>query len=242
MNEIERYVLSQEIASGIREDDRRFLLDNSAWLRSVMANTYIWRTDGQKESIISDHKHPTAHSKFHQAILEQKVQLDGLFSLLRDFEKKKVEIELLRCDLEEHDAGTRRGGLERQKTKIDITFGEYELAQMEIAISYRMREVKGWKKIQDRLYGEMKNNGRTEEEIWSKEADEIRDGFYIHLTKLCALGRTTDAGEVNNLLSLATHYVKQAKEAGIYEECASRCTEQQKAALATVENMVKMIG
>ena len=56
------------------KEDFSFLIKNKNHLGLVLKNTHMWRTDLQKESIISDGYHPNSHSKFTQAILEQKEQ------------------------------------------------------------------------------------------------------------------------------------------------------------------------
>ena len=62
--------------SVMKKEDLQFLQEKSEHLQTVMESTYMWRTDLQKESIINDMDFPTIHAKFHQCILEQKVQFD----------------------------------------------------------------------------------------------------------------------------------------------------------------------
>lgn len=210
----------------IKQEDQQFLIEKKEHFAQVFAKTHIWRTDTQKRSIVSDSYHPTPHSKFHQAMLEQKVQLEQTFYLAKDFEMKKLEIEELLLDLEELGE-TARDELKRKKIQIEVQFKKYELDQMIIAMNYRMSEVKGWQVIQEELLKEMRDSGMDEEFIWSKNAGEVESMFFTTLNNLQALPRTTNSGEVNNLLALAKFYVKKVVEAGRLPELVKKCTPTQ---------------
>lgn len=207
----------------IKPEDQKFLVEKKEHFAQVFAKTHIWRTDTQKRSIVSDSYHPTTHSKFHQAMLEQKVQLEQTFYLAKEFEMKKLEIEELLLDLEEL-GDSRRDEIKRKKLQIEIQFKKYELDQMIIAMNYRMAEVKGWQTIQEELLTEMRESGMDEEAIWNKDAGEVESMFFSTLNNLQALHRTTDSGEINNLLALAKFYVKKVVEAGRLPELVKKCT------------------
>jgi hypothetical protein len=85
----------------MKPEDTQFLMDNSQHLGLVMEKTFMWRTNFQKRSIINDVNHPTNHSKFHQAILEQKVQFDQTLYLAKEFEDFKNAIILRNKDQQE---------------------------------------------------------------------------------------------------------------------------------------------
>jgi hypothetical protein len=210
----------------VKKDDQAFLAEHKQHFAQVFEKVHIWRTDTQKLSIVSDSNHPTEHSKFHQAILEQKVQLEQAFYLAKDFEMKKLEIEELMLDLE--DLGeTARDAIKRRKIEIEVQFKKFELEQMTIAMDYRMAEVKGWQKIENDLLERMRARGTAEEEIWTKDAGEIESMFFATLTNLQGLAKTTDGAEANNLVALAKFYVKKVAEAGRLEEYKRRCNNAQ---------------
>lgn len=215
----------------MKPEDQKFLVDNKQHLTTVMEKTYMWRTDIQKRSIISDNYHPTLHSKFHQAILEQKVQLDQTFCLARDFEMKRLEIEENLLDIADLEANTdmaeARKEINMRKLQLNLSFRQYELKQAQIAMHYRMDEVKGWQVLQEELLLQMREEGIDEESIWSKGAGEVESMFFQFLTNLQGLAKTSDGAEANNLVSLAKFGVKQAKEMGIYENLKSRCSPPQ---------------
>lgn len=212
--------------SVIKKEDQQFLVEHKEHFAQVFEKTHIWRTDTQKLSIVSDNYHPTLHSKFHQAILEQKVQLDQTFYLAKDFEMKKIEIEELMLDIE--DLGdSARDDLKRRKFEIELQFKKYELDQMVIAMNYRMSEVKGWQKIQADLLIKMRESGMDEETIWSKDAGEIEAMFFGTLTRLQGLAKTTDGAEANNLIALAQFYVQRVQESGRLPELKKKCNKAQ---------------
>lgn len=214
----------------LKKEDQRFLVENKEHLATVLHKTHIWRTDTQKLSIISDNYHPTVHSKFHQAILEQKVQFEQTLYLAKDFESKKLEIEELECDLEE--LGTsKRDDIKRRRIFLDMQFKQFELKQMQIAMEYRIAEVRGWQSIQDQLLNKMRQDGIAEEAIWSKDAGELSSMFLQSLTNLEAISTSTDAAERNNLLAIASFSVKQAMHNNLLDQFRKNCNPAQIAAL-----------
>lgn len=201
----------------LKKEDISFLVEKSEHLAAVLEKTHIWRTDVQKRSIINDIHFPTAHAKFHQAMLEQKVQFDQAMYLAKDFELKKLEVQELQCDLE--DLGnTRRDEIKRKKLEIEIQFKTYELNQMQIAMQYRMSEVKGWQTIQEELLQALRASGASEDVIWSKNAGELKAMFFLSMNNLQALPSTTDSAERSNLISMAVFSYQNAKNANLLDE------------------------
>jgi hypothetical protein len=216
--------------SVIKKEDQQFLVAHKEHFAQVFEKTHIWRTDTQKRSIVSDTYHPTLHSKFHQSILEQKVQLEQSFYLAKDFELKKLEIEELMLDLEDladPETATARDNIKRRKLEVEIQFKKYELDQMVIAMNYRMSEVKGWQNIQDQLLEEMRASGMDEDTIWTKDAGEVEAMFFTTLTNLQGLAKTTDGAEATNLIALAKFYVQKVFEAGRLPELKAKCNAAQ---------------
>lgn len=222
----------------LKKDDVTFLQQNSKHLAAVLEKTHIWRTDIQKHSIINDYHFPTIHAKFHQAMLEQKVQFDQAMYLAKDFEMKKLEIQELECDLEEL-GDTKRDDIKRKKLQIEVQFKTYELNQMQIAMQYRMAEVKGWQVIQNDLLENMRQNGVSEDEIWSKNAGEINALFFASLNNLQSLGSSTDSAERGNLISLALFSYNAVKQAGMLDELRQKCNPLQLASLEMIEGIKK---
>jgi hypothetical protein len=216
----------------ICKEDQKFLVEHKEQLGKVFEKTHMWRTKIQKLSIISDDYCPTLHGKFHQAILECKVQTDQLFYLMKDFEMAKLDCEILEEEIKElKELGNRKDELLANKKELELKFKQYELKQQQIAANYRMDEIKDWVEIQQSLMEEMHAKGMLDDEIWSKNAGEVENMFFLTLTNLHGLSKSTDGAEANNLMALAKFSVQQAKELGIFEKLVVRCNEAQRQSL-----------
>jgi len=203
----------------LTKEDSEWLVGHSEHLNHVMKDTFIWRTEEQKLSIISDGYHPTTHSKFHQAILEQKVQFGQLMYLGKDYEMKKLEAEELMLDIEDaKKEDTPRSQIRQKKLELELKFKQYELNQMHIQMTYRMKEVKGWQNIEESLMKAMEKDGLSIDEIWNKERGEIVTNFKVFLTNLKGIEKTTDGGEYQNLINLAIYGIQRARQVGAYDE------------------------
>lgn len=237
-NDLIQYVNTLHL---LEKDDKEFLLKNKEHLGKIMINTFMWRTDAQKRSIISDNYHPTIHSKFHQAVLEQKVQFTEAIRLAKDFELKKIKVEKLLLDLDvlnnktqalsENSVEFKKMELDRKELEVIIQYEQFELQEMKIAMQYRMKEVKNWQSIEYELLELLKQQGADEKDIWDKEYGEIEDMFFLFLNNLQALPQAQDTAEINNLIALAKFSVQQAKEKGILDKLKARCNIKQLQAL-----------
>jgi hypothetical protein len=219
-----------------KPEDIHFLMEKKEHLGKVMLNVHQWRTDSQKESIICDQYCPTLHSKFHQAINEQRVQFDQALYLAKDIEMKKLDIEELEDEIETlKSCSANKKKIQAKKKELELSFKHYELKQMVISLDYRMLEVKGWQKIEERLMIQMIAEGTEEETIWDKSKGEIEYSFFQFLTNLQGIRSTTDGAERNNLIALAMFGVKQAKDAGVFQDLLKRCNPAQM-------NSLEMLG
>ena len=80
------------------------------------------------------------YSKFHQAILEQKVQLDQALQLARDYENAKLDRELMILEIEElkevidlknfSNFNKKKKEIELKKKEIALSFKDYDIANM----------------------------------------------------------------------------------------------------------------
>jgi hypothetical protein len=220
MHEVTEYILDKiNEVEIIEKDDFKKLVNLKDHFDRVLENTFIWRTQVQKKSIISDDFHPTDHSKFHQAILEQKVQFEQMLYLSRDFELRKLDLEEVQEDLNDllssNKSGTRLE-INKKRMEIKINFGNYELKNMKILMKYRLKEVFGWQVLIDDLYKKMKDSGLSEQEIWSKEEHEIKSFLFIQLNRLQGIRVTKDPAELKNLVGLAKAAIQMAKDCGMY--------------------------
>lgn len=240
--------------TAFEKEDLNFLQENKETIAKVYKHTWMWRTDSQKRSIVSDFFYPTAHAKFHQAILEQKVQLDQALQLAKDYENAKLDREMLVVEIEELEEqvnnlgkntfGHKKAVINLKKKEIALSFKDYELANLKNTMIYRMKEVKGWQTIENQLIEAMKSNGLTEEQIWNKEAGEVYTNFFSFINMYLGVAQSTDSAEVNNLTSLALHGIKEAVESGIIQNLIPICNKEQKDALIKLgyENLVRQFS
>lgn len=241
------YLVGKETVSGVldavknipvlKQEDVQFLQEKSQHLAQVMERTQMWRTDMQKASIINDVHFPTPHAKFHQAMLEQKVQFDQAMYLAKDFEMKKLDIEEKHLELEEL-GDSKREEIQKRRFQIEIQFMEYELKQMQIAMQYRMQEVKGWQAIQEELLADLRASGMDEDSIWSKNDGELKAMFFLAMNNLQALPSTTDSAERSNLISLAIFSYQNAKRANLLEEFKKEASKPVLDSIAFIEKQV----
>jgi len=251
---IEKPVATQMLAilnrnEVISPEDNKFLADHSVSLQKTLVNTWIWRTQAQHESILSDQFHPTMHSKFHQAILEQKVQFTESVRLAKEYsilqlrkEEKMIELE----ELEERKnnvlsiAGKfsedskktearelRKAEIAINRVQIELQEIAYQLTEMKIAMDYRMKEVRSWEEIKEALLAKMQSLGLSEEQIYNKEFGELESYFYLFVNNLRGLEKSTDGGEVNNLIGLARWIWNKARVMGVLAQLLERCTAEQ---------------
>jgi hypothetical protein len=219
--------------------DIQFLEEKREHLAAVLERTHIWRTDTQKRSIVSDGYHPTPHSKFHQAMLEQKVQFEQTLYLAKDFESKKLEIEEIECELEElesSDLSEKRKDIKKRKLLLDLNFKQFELKQMQISMHYRMDEVKGWQTIEEDLLKTMREVEKLPEDlIWSKDRGELVSFFFVSMTNLQGLQTSSDGAERNNLVNLARFTYGEVLRRGILDQLKPMLNPEQAASAKFIE-------
>ena len=199
------------------ESDYEFLVQQKEWLSTVQEQTFQWRTNYQKLSILNDQYHPTLHGKFHQAMLECNVQFEQALYLAKEFEEKKLDIEEMVQQLDDCAPDS----IAAKRLRLKISFAQFELAKMKTLMQYRMKEVRGWKQIMVSLENELRQSGMQEQDIWEKEAGEEINWFLLHLTKLHGIKNSTDGAESHHLLSLARFAVQRAQQLGTLESWIS---------------------
>lgn len=252
--DIDQFVLNALTTSGVadkmvdavqamevfKKEDISFLRDHKDRLQKVMEKTWMWRTDSQRRSIISDRYFPTLHGKFHQCILEQKVQFENAIMLAKDFDlhKNKIEGLLIDRDEAEHDLAnmpmdegfkSRRLQVEIKRIDTEIAYKRFELQQFQIQMNYRMDEVRGWMELENILIAEMRKLELTDAEIWDKQIGEVEEMFFRFLNNYIGVSQSKDAGEIINITALAEFAIEQAQQCGkeFFSQLMKRCTAEQ---------------
>lgn len=219
----------------ISSEDKQFLQEHKEHLSKVLEHTYQWRTHEQKLSILGNGFH-TPHAKFHQAILEQNVQLDQSYLLAKEFKLKRIEGKRLGLEIEELDAKIsecekpfelRRLQLDKEEAEVKLQSVAIDLNKMKTSMNYRMLEVKDWQGIEEELLGELRSSNMSEEEIWDKNTDETFSMFLFALDNLKGVDNSTDGAETNNLINLARFTTERMIAAGAFKDALSKCSPDQ---------------
>lgn len=121
------------------------LLDN-------FTHTQIFRTRTEMEvSVLNDMKHPTADSKYWQAMREQSVMYNELVTLSYEYRKECIEVRKI-----ERDMKSETDDLEKELYQVEKEQKEFSLKNMERVAKDRIRELKNWHEIKEALYPHMK--------------------------------------------------------------------------------------
>lgn len=219
----------EQVPSVMTTDDRQFVgeLISSGWMEKVELNDHQWRTKHDQLSILADRQFPTPHGKFHQTIREQHVFFQQTVYLARDFEMALCDLEEMKRDLVDAEKSQDgRADLRVRRLKVQIASKEYDLRTMRHQMRFRVKELRGWKRIQDELMPEILKT-YSEDEAWNREAGEPEEMFFRFLNMYTAIKRSNDAGEVHNLTALAEFAVDLAHRYEKLTEWAQSCTRDQ---------------
>jgi D-lyxose ketol-isomerase len=91
-------------------------------------------------------KYPTKAAKYWQCVREQNVFLENLMSLSFDYRRNDIKIKRLEKKIEEE-----KDDLKKELWKIDLDEKIYAKANMELTAKDRMRELKMWSKLKNRI-------------------------------------------------------------------------------------------
>ncbi len=174
------------------------LLDN-------FLHSQLFRTRTEMEvSVLNDVKHPTPDSKYWQAQREQKVHFHELVMLSYEYRKNAVEIrQLVRkkktlVHFEDED--------ERDLLQIEIERKTYLARVMERTAKDRIREIREWSEIKQRLIPSMEHG--------LEDCDDHQLVSYTlrWIRQARMMGNSGTPSERNNLLSLRAMGIKKCKE------------------------------
>lgn len=124
-------------------DDFAFLAAAAAELQDTLAKRQVFRTETEMHvSVLNDIKHPTAASKYWQAVREQGVMFENLVALSFDHRRNDVQMRRLTKKM----AGL-ADDLDREEAQIDLDECEFKRANMEAVAKDRIRELRLWSQI-----------------------------------------------------------------------------------------------
>jgi hypothetical protein len=136
----------------LEKNDFKTLYNLEDELQDVFLHSQIFRTKTEMEiSVLNDIKHPTADSKYWQAMREQSVMFNELVMLSYEYRKNKVEIEKLKRQL-----NNEKDDLEKELIQIEIEKKQYISLNQERNAKDRIRELNEWHNIKIKLIPDMK--------------------------------------------------------------------------------------
>lgn len=123
-----------------------YLNNISEELTDTLNKKQIFRTETEmRVSVLNDGKHPTAASKYWQAVREQAAMVEALINM--GFQYRKLDVELRRIKEKLKSAK----GLDKEDLAIDLEQHMFNMMGHKAAAFDRMREVRLWTKIKKEL-------------------------------------------------------------------------------------------
>ena len=138
-------------SSILTEDELRLVSDLKDELIDNFLHSQIFRTRTEMEvSVLSDMKFPTPDAKYWQAQREQGVHFHELVMLSYEYRKNLVEIKKL-----ERRLANEKDDLERELLQIEVEKMKFIIRNQERVAKDRIREIREWHEIKDRLIPQM---------------------------------------------------------------------------------------
>jgi hypothetical protein len=151
----------------LQPEDLEFLKKHEADFGQRLRTWSLRRSQFVMEtSVLRDDEHPTPDSKYWQAIVEQSVQLKEMLKEIFEYQKSKLRKEMVSCDIEELEEKLKADlkDYQRKKTDAEVAIKRIELQELDLAsmdllkdIHERMRELKAWENIIQKLLPELKH-------------------------------------------------------------------------------------
>ena len=108
----------------------------------------IFRTDTEaRHGVLNDFKYPTKAAKYWQAVKEQVVHFDELFSLSFSLQRKYIDLE----EIEDQLDNAALSSFEERRLKIDRDECLFSIASGKQVAKDRVREVLQWSRIKEEI-------------------------------------------------------------------------------------------
>lgn len=188
-------------------DDLAFLTAAAAELQDTMAKRQLFRTETEMlVSVLNDIKHPTAASKYWQAVREQGVMFENLVAASFDYRRNEVQMQRIKAKLTQ-------GGdeFDMAEAQIDLDECEFKRAQIESVAKDRIRELRLWSQIKAGL-----DDGSFD----AKDVNSHQLVSYAQRFILQASNAPADmpVAEANNLMGQLQTTVRELRERGLLEQ------------------------
>ena len=138
------------ILSVLKEEDAQTIVELKEELTDNWTKKQIFRTETEMRiSVLNDGKHPTAASKYWQAVREQSAHFDAMMGL--SFDLRRNEVKRLKLERKMQKAIDAGDDLKQMELQIDLEENLYGKANMEQVAKDRVREIATWSKLKAEL-------------------------------------------------------------------------------------------
>ena len=138
------------ILSVLKEEDAQTIVALKEELTDNWTKKQIFRTETEMRiSVLNDGKHPTAASKYWQAVREQSAHFDAMMGL--SFDLRRSEIKRMKLERKLQKAIDAGDDLKQMELQIDLEENLYGRANMEQVAKDRVREIATWSKLKAEL-------------------------------------------------------------------------------------------
>lgn len=138
------------ILSVLKEEDAQTIVALKEELTDNWTKKQIFRTETEMRiSVLNDGKHPTAASKYWQAVREQSAHFDAMMGL--SFDLRRSEIKRMKLERKMQKAIDAGDDLKQMELQIDLEENLYGKANMEQVAKDRVREIATWSKLKAEL-------------------------------------------------------------------------------------------
>ena len=136
----------QAVLNVLKPEEAQIILALKEELTDNWKKKQIFRTETEMRiSVLNDAVHPTAGSKYWQAVREQSAHFDGLMAVT--FDLRRNEVKRLRLEREMKEAQEENDDLKVMELEIDLDENLYAKANMTQVAQDRQREVSLWSKL-----------------------------------------------------------------------------------------------
>ena len=138
------------ILSVLKPEDAQTIVALKEELTDNWTKKQIFRTETEMRiSVLNDGKHPTAASKYWQAVREQSAHFDAMMGL--SFDLRRSEIKRMKLERKMQKAIDAGDDLKQMELQIDLEELMYGRANMEQVAKDRVREIATWSKLKTEL-------------------------------------------------------------------------------------------
>jgi hypothetical protein len=174
----------QAVLNILKPEEAEIVLALKEELTDNWKKKQIFRTETEMRiSVLNDAVHPTAGSKYWQAVREQSAHFDGLMSVT--FDLRRNEVKRLRLEKEIKEAQEEGNSLRVMELEIDLDENLYVKAGMSQIAKDRVREISLWSKLKEEL-----NDGTFD--------DQNVDQHQAHSYRLALQNRVAALNEQSN--------------------------------------------